>query len=266
MSLPPVAVVLAGERPGGNTLARAHGVRSALLMELEGRVLIDWAMGAITQSGIERTLLVGPGAGLSESPAVRRWREREDVDWVAPARGPAASAIAAAEHAGTWPLLLTSADHALLQSSSVRDFCTKAQAMTGADVVVGMVLADRVRERFPHSQRTWLRFHDGECCGSNLFFLRTPRALRVLRFWQSLETMRKHPLRMARQLGPTVLVRYLAGRLKRDDALSHVGKQCDATIRSVLLDSAELAVDVDSPADFTLAEHVLRERAATRDA
>ncbi|MEM9386363.1 MAG: NTP transferase domain-containing protein [Pseudomonadota bacterium] len=265
MSLPPIAVVLAGERPGGNALARARGVRSALLMDLEGRALIDWALTAIANSGIERMLLVGPGNGLSESPAVRRWSEREEVDWVAPAPGPAASAIAGAERAGTWPLLLTSADHALLRPSTVREFCAKAQALASADVVVGLVPADRVRERFPDNQRTWLRFQDGDCCGSNLFYLRTPGALRALRFWQSLEALRKHPPRMAYKLGPLVLARYLAGLLTRDAALAHIGSRCEATIRAVLLDSAELAVDVDSPADYTLAAQVLRDRPAEQD-
>ncbi len=265
MSLPPAAIVLAGERPGGNALARAHHVPSALTMELLDRPLLDWALTAVTDSGIERTLLVGPSPELAQVPAVQRWADRADVDWIAPAAGPAASVVAAAERAAQWPLLLTAADHALLQPHLLQDFCAKAARQSAADVVVGMVPAERVRERFPDSRRTWLRFRDGACCGSNLFYLRNAAALRVLRFWQQLEALRKQPWRMAARIGPTVLLRYVLGWLDREAALAHVGRRCDARIQSVLLETAELAVDVDSPDDFALAERVLRERATATE-
>ncbi|MEO0973123.1 MAG: hypothetical protein AAFX85_08500, partial [Pseudomonadota bacterium] len=70
---PRTAVVLAGEREGGNALARAHGVASALLLDLAGRPLIDWSLTAVTQSAVERTVLVGPSETLADHEAVRRW-------------------------------------------------------------------------------------------------------------------------------------------------------------------------------------------------
>ncbi|MEO0972570.1 MAG: GTP--adenosylcobinamide-phosphate guanylyltransferase, partial [Pseudomonadota bacterium] len=174
--------------------------------------------------------------------------------------GPAASALAGARAAGEWPLLLTTADHALLRPALVNDFCAQAAHLRDADLVVGLVPAERVRARFPGSRRTWLKFRDGACCGSNLFYLAKPRAQSALAFWQQLEALRKQPWRMAKQLGPSVLARYLAGRLTLDDALTSIGERCDARLRAVRLDEPLLAVDVDSPADHRLAGEILRER------
>ena len=258
--------MLAGERPGGNALARAHNAPSSLTLDLNGRPVIDWTLSALEASRLERLLLVGPGEQAAVHPCVIDWCARGHVTRLEPASGPAASAIAGAEKAKEWPVLLTAADHALLQAKSINEFCEQASQIAvreSADFVVGVVDYAAVKKRFPESKRTLLKFADGACCGSNLFLLATPDARQTLQFWSTLEALRKTPWKIAGRLGFSVCVRYLLGALTIADAFAVLSARTGTKISFCKLTEAELAVDVDSVADLELAADVLRSRGAS---
>ncbi len=65
-----------------------------------------------------------------------------------------------------YPLLVTTADHALLDPAMIADFCAKAD---GADVAIGLVEQRSLMARLPSTQRTWLKFRGGAYSGANLF-------------------------------------------------------------------------------------------------
>lgn len=259
------AVVLAGERPGGNALARARNSTSSLTLDLNGRAVIDWTLAAVAASCVSRILLVGPGTDALAHPALLPWLSRDDLERLAPAEGPAASALLGVNAAGTYPLLLTAADHALLRPEWIDDFAARAQATanaTGADLVVGLVDYARVSKRFPHSRRTLLKFSDGARCGSNLFWLAGPESRRLLDLWSEFETLRKQPWKMAWGIGLGVCLRYLVGWLSAEQAFAALSIRAGARVVCCELTEPELAVDVDSVADLELAQQVLSGRTA----
>jgi len=254
------AVLLAGERPGGNALARAFGVTSSLTLDLLGRPVIDWTLTALSRSTLERLVVVGPGEEAMRNDVVESWLERPDVERTTPAPGPAASALRGTESAGEWPLLLTAADHALLTADSVDGFCASATLVAQsqqADLVVGLVEHAPVAERFPGSKRTILKFSDGWFCGSNLFLLVNKNSQNALRLWSQLEALRKQPWRLAHGIGWGVCLRYLVGRLSVADAFAALSRRSGAVVRFCPLREPTLAVDVDSLADLQLASDVL---------
>ena len=63
-STPVDVVVLAGERPGGNALAQALALPSALLAKVAGRAVIEWTFAALFASNHARLVVVGPAAEL----------------------------------------------------------------------------------------------------------------------------------------------------------------------------------------------------------
>ncbi len=169
----------------------------------------------------------------------------------------AASALAALEATGPdRPFLLTTSDHPLLTPEIVEDFLEGAIG-TGADAVVGLVPFERVLRVAPDSRRTVTRLRDGEFCGSNLFALLTPTGRRAVAFWKNIEQHRKHPIRIARMLGPGTLLRFLLGRLTLDRAMRQLSARSGAEVRAVLLSHGQAAIDVDKPEDLTLAEKLL---------
>ncbi len=71
-----------------------------------------------------------------------------------------------------WPLLVTTADHALLDSATADEFCARA---LGADIAIGVVERRAMLKRLPDVRRTWLKFRGGAYTGANLFALRSQR-------------------------------------------------------------------------------------------
>jgi GTP:adenosylcobinamide-phosphate guanylyltransferase len=170
----------------------------------------------------------------------------------------AASALAGLEAIGPGqPFLLTTSDHPLLRPEIVEEFL-KGASGTGADAVVGLVPFERVRQVSPDSRRTVTRLRDGEFCGSNLFALLTPSGRRAVAFWKNVEQHRKHPVRIARILGPGTLLRFLFGRLTLEGAMRQLSSRSGAEVRAVLLSHGRAAIDVDKPEDLALAERLLR--------
>ncbi len=157
--------------------------------------------------------------------------------------------VRALEVEGT-PLLVTTADHALLQPAWVEEFLAADNGRD--DVLLALARREAVEAAVPRSVRTWLRFADGHYSGCNLFLLRTPAARGVVALWQQLEADRKRPLAMLRRLGLSYALRYRCGWLRLEQALQRLGHLSAARVRPVILRDGLAAVDVDKLADLDL--------------
>jgi hypothetical protein len=253
-------VVLAGERPGGNALARALGVPAGVLADVAGQTALSRVLAALRASRrVAGGVLCGPAAEVvATSAELERLLAPGDVRWMAPATGPAASAVAALEVVNRWPVLLTTGDHALLTGPLVDRFCDLAMDVP-ADIVVGLVPYDCVIAAFPDTHRTVLRFRDGGFCGSNLFLVRTRAGHEAILFWRRVEQLRKRPWRIARELGALTLLRYVARRLTVADAMNLISRRSGCRVGYVPVRQARIAVDVDTLADRDLAARILRD-------
>jgi len=252
------AVVLAGERPGGSDFSRALGLPASVLVDVAGKSAIARVIGALESSdSVQGGLLCGPTGNIfRDNPEFRQALNNTAFNWLAPATGPSASALAAVKRLDNYPLLLTAGDHALLSAEMVDDFCTRA-AQLDADVVVGLVPYALVKAAYPESKRTVSKFSDGQYCGSNMFALLTPEGAAGPEFWSQLEADRKRPWRMARHLGVGLLMRYLLRRLTLESALQSLSDAMGCRVGHVLISNPRAAIDVDSLADRDLAETIL---------
>jgi hypothetical protein len=154
------------------------------------------------------------------------------------------------------PMLVTTADHALLRSEWVRAFLDDAPR--DADVCILLARRETVERDAPTTRRTWLRFADGDWSGCNLFLLATPRAAAALALWQQVERDRKRPWRIVMRLGPGMLLRYVLRRLTLAEAVARIG--ATAGIKAAIVESpfGLAAVDVDKPADLDLVRALVR--------
>ena len=160
MSMP--AIVLAGERPGGNALAQHFGLPSGVLVEVAGRSCISRVMHTLAgSSAIDAVSLCGPHETVLEnSQEVQQLLQNANASWIPPESGPAESALATLATLPERPVLLTAADHALLTPEIVDNFCNLA-LRSDADFIVGLVPYAGVRKAFQDSKRTVLKFADG---------------------------------------------------------------------------------------------------------
>ena len=186
--------------------------------------------------------------------------EAGDIAFHASQHSPAASVLDYFEaQRADGPVLVTTADHALLSPVMVEYFCTAAQR-TDADVVVGVVSASLFRAHYPESRRTFLPLADESWGGANLFLLRTPQAASAVRFWVRAGQFRKRPWRLVREFGLGNLLRFLLRRLDRPTAIAQASRVLGAQVGIVELPFAEAAIDVDTPADLVTVERILAKR------
>ena len=111
------------------------------------------------------------------------------------------------------PVLVTTADHALLTPAMVEHF-TLACRREGADVRVGLVAASLLRARYPESTRTYLPMRDDLYSGANLFAFLTPEAKRAAEFWVRAEALAQAALAPRARLRAARPDRLLAAPLR----------------------------------------------------
>lgn len=173
---------------------------------------------------------------------------------------PSASVLAAmASRTVDRPLLLTTADHALLDDGMLEYFLSAAEN-GDADLAVGVVAEHVIRRKFPESKRTYLPFRGHRYSGANLFALRTPKARRVVEFWRRVEAHRKQPWRLVRAFGLGSLLLFGLRRLDLDAALVRASRTLRAKVCAVPMPQAEAALDVDRLADYEQAVRILEQR------
>ncbi len=236
------ALVLAGSRGEADPLAAYTGVTDKALIEIAGRTMLARVVEALREAGATRIFV------SATSEAVRQHALALGTTALVSAAGPSASAREGLARAGA-PLLLTTADHALLRPEWVRGFLNDVPA---CDVAALLASRPTVERDAPDTRRTWLRFADGEWSGCNLFWLATPAADAALELWQHVERDRKKPWRIVRRLGPGLLLRYLLGNLTLAEAVAALGRRAGVDARIVAAGYGLAAVDVDKPADLDL--------------
>jgi len=246
------ALVLAGDRGPDDAVARAAGVCCKALAPVGGKPMVLRVLSALGASEhIGARLLCGPPReAMERCPELQAGTDRGDWDWLENQATPSTSAhVALQTLPPTAPVLLTTADHALLRNEIVDHFCAQA-SRAGNDLTVGLALYGEVMAANPGMKRTGLRFRDNTYCGCNLFAIIDPRARKIADFWRRVEQDRKRPWRIIRLLGWRSVLRFLLGRLTLDEALRRLSKRLGISIGYVLLPFPEAAVDVDTEADW----------------
>jgi GTP:adenosylcobinamide-phosphate guanylyltransferase len=157
-----------------------------------------------------------------------------------------------------WPVLVTTADHALLKTSMIDEFCSQAR---GADVAVGVVRRGSLMRRLPETRRTWLKFRRGAYTGANLFALASPKVRPAIELWRSVEQDRKKAWRVIATLGPAVLLSAALRIISLDEVLARLGGRLGLRLRAVRLSNPLAGVDVDKADDHELVEAILAGKA-----
>jgi GTP:adenosylcobinamide-phosphate guanylyltransferase len=246
------AAVLAGSRPGRDTFAEQYGTDLKALIPIAGEPMVRRPVRALLSSGAIGKVLV-----LSQSP--ERIASALDDDGRVECRSSQVTIaetilILCDDKQTAWPLLVTTADHALLDAAMVDQFAAGA---TGADVAVGVVERSVLRRRFPAAQRTWLKFRGGAYTGANLFLLASPAVRPAIELWRSVEQDRKKAWRVMSLLGPATLLSVVLRLLSLDEVMAQLGIRLGLKVKAVKLSNPLAGVDVDKPADHALVEAIL---------
>jgi len=249
------AVLLAGDRPGGDSLARQFSVSSKSLVPVAGKPMLAHVL---------ETLLAYPRIGevlvlaqhpevLFDHPALIRHSLDPRVRLVR-SGGRISTSLMAVLRNSDWPVLVTTADHVLLDAAMLNWFLDHSGH---CDAAVGIAERTVAAAEALDGNRTWLHFRDVDVTGANLFAFNGPRIFAGLAYWKRLEAHRKKPWRMAWELGPWLLLRMMFRRLSLDEGFAALSRKLGLTVHAVRIPYARAGVDVDKYADHVLVEGLL---------
>ena len=250
------AVVLAGSRPGRDPFAEQFGTDLKALIPIAGAPMVQRPVRALLESAdIGRILVLGQsperiGAVLPDDPRIE----------VMESKGTIAETIEELmlKDRSTFPMLITTADHALLDPAMILEFVEKAK---GADLAIGVVERQSLLARLPQTKRTWLVFRGGAYSGANLFAFGSIKALAAVEQWRSVEQDRKKGWRVLAALGPALLLGAVLRLRTIDQSVASMGLRLGMSARAIVLSDPLAAVDVDKPVDHAIVEAVLAGRA-----
>ena len=240
-------LILAGQREGvTDPLCEAADVSHKAEISVGGTPMLNRVIAALTDAGLEDKIYI---SGYSKS----------NLTQVPNGKGPADSVGLGLAAIKQYPCLVTTCDHALLTADMVRSFIEGAEA-AGADICVGLATQTVIQAEYPETKRTYLRFSDEAVSGCNLFYIANENGLKAIAFWQSVQHLRKNPLKLAQKVGVKIGLKYAAGRLSLKGAFDYAADLIGITAAPVLLPFAEAAIDVDKPSDLELVEAILEAR------
>ena len=261
------AVVLAADRTGKDPITQHSGAACKAFAPVAGVPMIIRVLDTLQACDLISTIILcGPPESLHEHcPELKQRIASGQVTWLPNLDSPSRSAEHGLNHIPPdTPVLVTTADHALLTPAIVRDFLQNA-AVTPCDAAVGAVSETALSAAFPGCKRTIIRLRDGGFRGCNLYaFNQRGRAL--VRFWRQAEDLRKRPWRLiGKVLGLKTVFLYLIGQLTSQQGLAAVSEKSGVNIRLVMLDDARAGIDVDKVQDLMLAESILSRKSSSAD-
>lgn len=264
-----VALVLAADRTSDDPVSRKSGAVCKAFTPICGVPMIIRVLDALEASNmIEKIILCGPPEYLlSSCPELeQRICDGGHVVWVPNLDSPSLSAHKGLEYVDKEaPVILTTADHALLTPEIVRYFLHESRK-ADSDATVGLVEYENIVTAFPGAKKTVIRLRDGNFCGCNLYAFLNHRGRNLVPFWKKVEDLRKKPWRLIGEiLGPIAILLYLLRISKINQALNAVSAKVGVSSKAVIIPYANAGVDVDKAEDITIVESVLKKETLVKD-
>lgn len=264
-------LVLAGRRDANDELAAAAGATHRALLDIAGEPMLSRVLTTLaSHERIDLILLCSDAPELlQEVPSIEKMVTDGRVQLLPAAESPSRSVLAGidslnARDMNTKPLLVTTADHALLDHAML-DVFLDAASSSEADVALALVSETIIAKRFPDVKRTYLPFRGERYSGANLFAFLNSDARKVAVFWRTAEEHRKRPWRMVSKFGVASLLLFLLKRLDLKAAFERVSNAVGARVVAIEMPMAEAAVDVDKPSDWKLVNQVFDQRVQERE-
>lgn len=241
------ALVLAGSRGAADPVALAAGTSHKAFADINGTPMIGYVLDSLRAEPRITRIAVSIE---TDAPALPDGVDRLD------AKDSPAASLCAAMASLQVPLLVTTADHPLLRPEMIASFLDQAEG-NPAQALAALCPKEVAEQAGNPAKRTYLPFRDGQASGTNMFALKTPQAVAVAEFWRKLETLRKSPLRMAKAIGPGLLIRTAFRRLDRAHAEKALGRTTGCPVAFAVITHPDAAHDVDTAADLAFVKQRL---------
>ncbi len=151
-------------------------------------------------------------------------------------------------------VLVCTADVPLISSDAVKSLL---ESDPGVGVVYPIVPRQASEAMFPGGKRTFVRLHEGQFTGGNLFLFEAGLAKQFMPRLRQVIARRKNPLALALLFGPTVIFKFLRGTLSILELENRVSHILGVNAQALITEHAEIGFDVDKPEDLAVVRRIL---------
>lgn len=239
----PFAIVLAGGDPDPRL---APGLPNKAFLEMGGRPLVVRVVEALRgSSAVDRVVVVGPVRPLREVLGAA-------ADVVPEQDSMMHNVEAALAHVGAaGQVVAVASDLPLLTAAVVDGFLDRC--VDSADFYYPIVPRAAVEQRYPGARKTFVKLADGTFCGGSVLMFEAAVIGRIRPFVEQLIAARKKPWLMAQLFGWTTVMKFASGRLTIAEAEARAREVVGIRGRAVIVETPELALDVDADRPENLA-------------
>lgn len=231
------AVVLAG-RDKDEPLAKHFGVASKALLPIAGKPLVNYVLEALKNSAkVKQIVYVGEKSS----------ELTEKLDVTLPASNNFSTNLgkglkAALDLAPQQDILMISADLRWLTAEAIDKFIANC---TDAAVFYPIIPRNIVEQEFPEQKRTYASLREGEFTGGSLMLIKNSAVDNLLPFAEKAYQARKNLFALARLIGFDITIRFVTRTLSLARLEKHISSKLGETARAILVEQAELAMDID---------------------
>jgi len=246
------AVVLAG---GGKPepLTEQEGVSNKAFIKLQKKPIIAYILDALHDaSSIDRIMVVGPQEELEELN-----RDRSFFEIVAEQGSMLENLAAGFELIDPEkPCLVVTGDIPLINAAVIEQFlelCTPFEH----DLYYPVLTREACLERFPETERTYVRLKEGHVTGGNIGLVRPAWFLDNKARLEMFISYRKKPLKLLKVLPLSLGIKYLFKTLSVKDLEYQLSRLLSFQAKAVFCDCVEIAVDVDKISDLEMVKKII---------
>ena len=253
-------IVLSAQRAGiENELAARFNVSHKCLIPLKERPLIAHVLDTLGKHENVDEIVIsieteafGPVQTIVDDLGISA-----KVSLVSASNNLADSVFAAAEGMNG-PVIITTADNALLKPASISAMHVALQTH---DVAIGLARKGSVRAVHPDAQRRFYELRDDGYSNCNLYGMSSQKALNAAEIFRSGGQFAKNRNRMIEAFGPFNLLLMRFKLVTMDSAMKRVSRRIGLSIAPVVIADGTQAVDVDNDRTYGIVEMVLDGRA-----
>ncbi|MFN2164355.1 MAG: nucleotidyltransferase family protein [Candidatus Promineifilaceae bacterium] len=251
-------IVVAGGVPGpDDPLYEYTQGKPKALLDMEGRTMLERVMDALqTSQNIDRIVVVGLGSDMG-------MHFLRPVDMHLTDRGGMVSNVLAGvewlrqDKPDIDHVLYCTSDIPTISGTIVDEFVRRCQPLD-RNIYYILVTQEAMEKRFPHSNRTYVKFKGVDGAGGDMAIARAALADSHQELWEALTNARKHAWKLARIVGFGTLIKYLLRQLSLDDVEKTAERIINGPVGIVVDPPAELAMDADKPQQVDMLREELR--------
>lgn len=168
-----------------------------------------------------------------------------------------AESVLAAAQGWDGPLLITTADHALLSEETIDSVL---EALDHADLAVALAPRECVETIDPSPRRHYIRLRDGAFAPCDLYGVADARFLEAAKVFRGKSGSRRVAVRIAKAVGLIGLLMIALGLETLPGAIERAARHWRMRIRAVISQDGTQAVDVGNDRSYAIVRDILEQR------